>query len=44
MLRFSIRDLLWLTFVVAAFAIGWYRERLVVAQTTAKSEADLAAA
>jgi hypothetical protein len=42
MLRFTIRDLLWLT-VVMALAACWYKDRLSMATTMAAERAALAA-
>lgn len=41
-MRFTIRDLLWLT-VVAAVAICWYRDRMLMAKTIEQTRADIAA-
>jgi len=39
MLRFTIRDVLWLT-VVAALATCWYKDRMSMATTMAKAAAE----
>jgi hypothetical protein len=41
-MRFTIRDVLWLT-VVAALATCWYKERQSMADTVAKAASDLVA-